>query len=94
MSEAILNLPSLLTIQLNAEDQQMTPAHWVVHMSWCWEPGSDGKWSLLLGNHVVGANAAPEVSLKLEALENQSHCALIFSLMGTWGPFTRLQPKS
>lgn len=54
MSEAILNLPSLLTIQLNAENQQMTLAHWVVHMSWWWELGSDGKWSLLLGNHVVG----------------------------------------
>lgn len=77
MSEAILSLPSLLTIQLNAEDQQMTPAHWVGHMCWSWELGRDGKWSLFLGNHVVvvvvgGANVAPEFSLKLEALENHT----------------------
>lgn len=74
MSEAILSLPSLLTIQLNAEDQQMTPAHWVIHTSWSWELGRNGKWSLFLGNHVVvgGANAAPEFSLKLEAWENHT----------------------
>lgn len=73
MSEAILSLPSLLTIQLNAKDQQMTPAHWVRHMCWSWELGRDGKWLLFLGNHVVGgANTAPEFSLKLEALENHT----------------------
>lgn len=74
MSEAILSLPSLLTIQLNAEDQQMTPAHWVGHMSWPWELGRDGKWSLFLGNHVVvvGLMLPPEFFLKLEALENHT----------------------
>lgn len=37
----------------------------------------------------LGANAAPEVGSL-----GESHCAMIFSLMGTSGPFTRLQPKS